>query len=641
MAYQALYRKWRPSTFDDVVGQTHVVTTLKNEIKADKTAHAYLFCGTRGTGKTSCAKIFARAINCQNPQNGNPCNQCEICKGVLDGSILDITEIDAASNNGVDNIREIRDEVVYSAAQAKYKIYIIDEVHMLSTGAFNALLKTLEEPPPHVVFILATTEAHKLPATITSRCQRFDFRRISIKDIVIRLKEITTAEDIDVQQESLELIARLADGALRDAVSILDQCVSAFDGKLTLDKATDILGVATDTLLDTITESIANKDIPKTLECINTLQASGKDIPNFIDVLTGRFRDIMICAVSKNSTELFEYSSHTVDEIKRQAKMFSPEEISYILKTLCEASVEAKWSKNVRTIYEVALIRLCDSRLNTSLDALVARIAQLEQQILSGADANKSASPTQTPTQTIIQRPSPPTVPIPVQSPAPKPIQSPDPNPEDGLLDSPPWETEAQTMSKQIPVIEEKQSAPKSAPPQEQIPKPAPEPKPTPNISQTQPVGNAVQASASMWAEVLNILKKSSVALYGALSVKKAKLTQNKLYLPNEEYLKAILTALSKPLMEAIKTVTGNEVTVSFVPLAELESIAETTVAQPLQVTQVKYAPPIQPITLEVAPQLEPHDTDADEAADMAGAEDPDPLDALFRIDGLNITQED
>lgn len=289
MAYQALYRKWRPRTFDDVIGQPYVVSTLKNEILSGKTAHAYLFCGTRGTGKTSCAKIFARAINCLHPKDGNPCNECEICRGALDGSIMDITEIDAASNNGVDNIREIRDEVSYSAAQAKYKIYIIDEVHMLSGGAFNALLKTLEEPPPYVVFILATTEAHKLPATITSRCQRFDFKRISVHDIVIRLREITTAEGVSADIEALELVARLADGAMRDALSILDQCISALTDKITVEGVNAVMGVAPDEAVAKMVSAIADKDNAALLSALSDVVRDGKDVSQFIDTLIRRF----------------------------------------------------------------------------------------------------------------------------------------------------------------------------------------------------------------------------------------------------------------------------------------------------------------------------------------------------------------
>jgi len=226
MAYQALYRKWSPLTFDDVIGQSHITQTLVNEIVHNRIAHAYLFCGTRGTGKTSTAKIFSRAINCLNNHNGNPCNECEICKGILDGSNMDVVEIDAASNNGVDNIREIRDEVAYAPSKSKYKVYIIDEVHMLSSGAFNALLKTLEEPPSHVIFILATTESHKIPATILSRCQRFDFKRISTDDVVNRLKQIIQKDHINIDDKGLRLIARVSDGSMRDALSILDQCIA-------------------------------------------------------------------------------------------------------------------------------------------------------------------------------------------------------------------------------------------------------------------------------------------------------------------------------------------------------------------------------------------------------------------------------
>lgn len=393
MAYQALYRKWRPRTFDDVIGQPYVVSTLKNEILSGKTAHAYLFCGTRGTGKTSCAKIFARAINCLHPKDGNPCNECEICRGALDGSIMDITEIDAASNNGVDNIREIRDEVSYSAAQAKYKIYIIDEVHMLSGGAFNALLKTLEEPPPYVVFILATTEAHKLPATITSRCQRFDFKRISVHDIVIRLREITTAEGVSADIEALELVARLADGAMRDALSILDQCISALTDKITVEGVNAVMGVAPDEAVAKMVSAIADKDNAALLSALSDVVRDGKDVSQFIDTLIRRFRDILVCKVTSDADGLFEYAAEVIDEIQRAAKRFSAQELSYIVESLCAASADAKWQKNAKVLYELALLRLCDDTLAASNAALLARLEKLEQMIANGMHLQGTSAP--------------------------------------------------------------------------------------------------------------------------------------------------------------------------------------------------------------------------------------------------------
>ncbi|HQA57033.1 MAG TPA: DNA polymerase III subunit gamma/tau, partial [Acetivibrio sp.] len=271
MAYLALYRKWRPLVFEDVVEQEHVVKTLRNSINTGRIAHAYLFSGTRGTGKTTMAKIFSRAVNCLNPKDGDPCNECEICKGILNGSLLDVIEIDAASNNGVDNVRELRDEVVYTPSKAKYKVYIIDEVHMLSTGAFNALLKTLEEPPSHVIFILATTEPHKLPATILSRCQRFDFRRISVDSIAKRIEYIAGESGVDIKEDASRLIAKLSDGALRDAISILDQCISLGNKELTYEDVLKVVGLVTDTFIVEVVDNIKNQDVGKVLEAVNRL----------------------------------------------------------------------------------------------------------------------------------------------------------------------------------------------------------------------------------------------------------------------------------------------------------------------------------------------------------------------------------
>ena len=256
MAHQAIYRKWRPMVFEDIVGQGHITQTLKNQILNDKIGHAYLFCGTRGTGKTTCAKVLSRAVNCLNPHDGSPCNECEVCKGILDGSILDVKEIDAASNNGVDNIREIRDDVRYVSTNAKYTVYIIDEVHMLSTGAFNALLKTLEEPPEHVIFILATTEAHKVPQTILSRCQRFDFKRIKPSDIILRMKEIAHGDKLNISEDAYELLGRLADGSMRDGLSILERVVSACGNSITAENITATLGISTAESIFQITDAI-------------------------------------------------------------------------------------------------------------------------------------------------------------------------------------------------------------------------------------------------------------------------------------------------------------------------------------------------------------------------------------------------
>ena len=589
MAYQALYRKWRPRTFDDVIGQTHVVSTLKNEIMSGKTAHAYLFCGTRGTGKTSCAKIFARAINCLHPKDGNPCNECAICRGALDGSILDITEIDAASNNGVDNIREIRDEVSYSAAQAKYKIYIIDEVHMLSGGAFNALLKTLEEPPPYVVFILATTEAHKLPATITSRCQRFDFKRISVHDIVIRLREITTAEGIRADVDALELIARLADGALRDALSILDQCVSALSDGITVEGVNAVMGVAPDEAVSETVDALASKDSAALLKTIAEVVREGKDINNFIETLTRRFRDILVCKVAGQADGLFEYSAETLAAIQAEATRFGAAELSYIVEALCTASAEAKWQKNAKVLYELALLRLCDTQLAASNAALLARIERLEQMFAGGA-------------------------PVPVVAPA-----EPAPPSIPQAEDVPPWDVEPPQAA---PVVQ-KAAEPKPAAPQQ----PAKvETRPAEKPASRPAAKNAARKTepGRVWAELLGILQKKYPPLYGALFMKKAKFSNDTLYLINEVYVKEIINMYSADFNSALYAVGGDGAKIAFVTETEFASIEESAPA----------SAKMQEVPVESAPSS----AVSDEEAEPQGA---DPLDALLSMDNDDIVIED
>jgi DNA polymerase-3 subunit gamma/tau len=323
MSYIALYRKWRPLVFEDVVEQEHVVKTLKNAVKSARIAHAYLFCGTRGTGKTSMAKIFSRAINCLNPRDGDPCNECDICRGILSGSLLDVIEIDAASNNSVDNIRDIRDEVIYTPSSAKYKVYIIDEVHMLSSGAFNALLKTLEEPPSHAVFILATTEPHKLPATILSRCQRFDFRRIPIESIMGRLDRIAEASGVSLHKEASKLIAKMADGALRDAISILDQCMAVGAKEVSYEDVLTVVGIVNDTFISEIVDAINSKDINHILKMVEKLVMDGKDISKFVSDLVLYYRNLLICKITDKPEEIIDVTPDAVENMKR--RVFCPE----------------------------------------------------------------------------------------------------------------------------------------------------------------------------------------------------------------------------------------------------------------------------------------------------------------------------
>ncbi len=384
MAYQAIYRKWRPAVFEDIVGQGHITNTLKNQIMTDHISHAYLFCGTRGTGKTTAAKVFSRAVNCQNPQNGSPCNECEICKGILDGSITDVAEIDAASNNGVDNIREIRDDVNYVALRTKYRVYIIDEVHMLSDGAFNALLKTLEEPPPNVLFILATTAPHKVPETILSRCQRFDFKRIRTNDIIARMKEIAYGDGLKITDDAFSMLSRLADGSMRDGLSILERCVSACGDSIDVTDITSVLGIAGNEACYECASAVLEGNSAKILSLINLLASEGKDLNLFIDRLVTHFHDLMIAKLSTEPGEIIEVSAEELTRIKGQAEKFSFDTLTRCSDILNNARSEAKWVKSPRMIYELALVKLAHPAIDDSKDALLERIAKLEEEIKNG-----------------------------------------------------------------------------------------------------------------------------------------------------------------------------------------------------------------------------------------------------------------
>ena len=383
-AYQALYRKWRPMIFEDVVGQDHVSETLKTSIAAERIAHAYLFCGTRGTGKTSTAKIFSRAVNCENPQNGEPCNECATCRGILDGSILDVYEMDAASNRGVENIREIRDEVIYTPAGCRYKVYIIDEVHMLTTEAFNALLKTLEEPPSHALFILATTEPNRIPPTVLSRCQRFDFRRIGIDDIAGRLNKITDEENIGATPDAIELIAELGDGSMRDALSVLEQCAAFGIENLTTQKVAEIVGIADPNILFETAEAISKDDTGAALTLVKKHLNQGKEAQTFIDELTTHFRNLLICKAAENSAELLEKSEDAANKYKEQANLFSTERLLYSIKLLSESIAQAKWTANPEIIAETTVVKLCTPSLSAEKEALIARIEKLESMLRNG-----------------------------------------------------------------------------------------------------------------------------------------------------------------------------------------------------------------------------------------------------------------
>jgi len=395
MSYTALYRKWRPLVFEDVVEQEQVVKTIKNTVKSQRIAHAYLFCGTRGTGKTTMAKIFARAINCLNPKDGDPCNECEICRGILTDSILDVVEIDAASNNSVDNIREIREEVVYAPSQAKYKVYIIDEVHMLSTGAFNALLKTLEEPPAHVVFILATTDPHKLPATILSRCQRFDFKKITPGSIAERIMVVANASQIRLENDAALLIAKLADGAMRDALSILDQCIAVGEKTITHQSVLDIIGIVSDDFVSDIVDDIKDRNIAGLVSGIEKLSSSGRDILKFASDLVMYFRNLLVCKLSKKAEDILEVSKQHIEKMMLQSEAFSKDQIIGIIKELSSFEPQLKYALNQRVFLEVMLISISSGSYGQSADnsALLDRILDLENSIKTGIIVQPNANP--------------------------------------------------------------------------------------------------------------------------------------------------------------------------------------------------------------------------------------------------------
>ncbi len=396
--YRALYRKWRPMTFDDVIGQKHISDTLRGSVESGRIAHAYLFCGTRGTGKTTTAKIFSRAVNCENPLGGEPCNECPTCRGILDGSILDVYEMDAASNRGVENIREIRDEVIYTPVGCSYKVYIIDEVHMLTAEAFNALLKTLEEPPPHVLFILATTEPHKIPSTVLSRCQRFDFRRIGIDDIARRIGKISEAEGIDITPDAAELIAELGDGSMRDAISLLDRCAGFGKDKLTTDRVSDIVGIVGANRLFEIADAVAENNAHAALVHSGEVLRVGGEAQNLLENLIEHFRCLLICKATNEASELIDKTEQSAQRYGEQADKFSVERLLFSIKALGEYLAQAKWMSNPKIAVEMAMIKLCSPSYSTDSDALLARIEKLETAIANiGTGTLEKASVRETP----------------------------------------------------------------------------------------------------------------------------------------------------------------------------------------------------------------------------------------------------
>ena len=402
--YQALYRKYRPQSFDDVVGQNAVTQTLRNQVISGRLSHAYLFTGSHGTGKTTCAKIMAKAVNCENPIDGNPCNCCPACRGIDAGNVLDVQEIDAASNNGVDNVRTIRDDAVYPPAEVKKRVYIIDEVHMLSLAAFNALLKTIEEPPDHLMFILATTELNKVPATILSRCQRFAFRRPVAEDIVGRINYVAYQEGIDLAPEAAELLGRLADGAFRDGLSLLDQCASAATGTITVESIYTTLGLAGQQQTAEMMTAIAEKDAPKALKLFSDLYSQGKDAGSMLEEISTLARDLLLVKTAPQSGLQMISSTCTVSEVKELLPQFTPQELLRIIDLIQQTTGSFKTSLNQRLDGELCLMHLCDMQLSLDARDLSARISrveedlalrmqELERKIASGSIVVSSAPP--------------------------------------------------------------------------------------------------------------------------------------------------------------------------------------------------------------------------------------------------------
>jgi DNA polymerase-3 subunit gamma/tau len=473
--YRVLYRKWRPQTFEEVYGQPHITATLKNELVSGRVAHAYLFTGSRGTGKTTCAKILSKAVNCLSPHDGDPCNECEICRGIDNGSVLDVIEIDAASNNGVDNIRDLRDEANFTPVKAKYRVYIIDEVHMLSTGAFNALLKILEEPPEHVIFILATTEVHKLPATILSRCQRFDFKRISPEDICARLQYVAEHENIVLDEDAAALIAKVADGALRDALSLLDRCC-AVDEHVTDEVVTKSAGLAGRDYLMRLSECIIKKDCASALGIINELHMNSCDMERLCSEFMFHLRDMMIVKTVKSADSILIATDDELKALRALAEKMPLEELLYNLNVIEDTFSQIKRASNKRIPFEMAFVKLCSEALDTENDALLRRISALEAKMASGSFTAAPATAREIKHET--KEPKPQTAPVPAKPAEPK--KAPEP---------------------------EKTAEPKP----EKTEKPAEAHAPAPEGT------NGETVPFSRWAEVMDELQKTDAPLHGIL----------------------------------------------------------------------------------------------------------------------------
>lgn len=482
--YQVLYRKYRPKVFSDVYGQDHVTSTLKNEIKNGRVSHAYLFTGSRGTGKTTCAKILAKAVNCEHNVDGEPCNECEVCKGLDNGSIYDVVEIDAASNNGVDNIRELRDETNYAPSRGKYRVYIIDEVHMLSTGAFNALLKTLEEPPAHVIFILATTEVHKLPATILSRCQRFDFKRIQPETMAVRLKEVAGLEGLSLDDDAAVLIARIADGALRDGLSILDQCAGR-SKEINSDLVSEVAGLAGREAMYKLSDCIANSDSNTAMSIISDLYQNSFDMERLCVEMINHFRNFLVAKTVRKSRELIICTDDEYNTILEASKGFTVESIVFALDLFQNTLVTIKGGASARIEVEMAFIKLCEPKMDESIASLLDRVSKLENAIKSGVKVQ--------PTQTAVPAPKEEYVPREEPKPQPKAESTPEtmPEPEPTPVEEEP------PVQEQQPVVETPPVEHKTAPPVSD---------PNETVEFTQ------------WGDFMDVLHRTNIPLFGVLS---------------------------------------------------------------------------------------------------------------------------
>lgn len=402
MSYQALYRKFRPQEFVDVKGQEHIVTTLRNQIKAERIGHAYLFCGTRGTGKTTIAKIFAKAVNCEHPVDGSPCGECASCKAIASGASMNVIEIDAASNNGVDNIRQISEEVAYRPTEGKYKVYIIDEVHMLSIGAFNALLKTLEEPPSYVIFILATTEFHKIPNTILSRCQKYNFRHIASDTIEARLQELMDSEGVEVEEKALRYIAKLGDGSMRDALSLLDQCIAFHIGEaLTYENVLEVLGAVDTSVFSRFLKNILDGNVMAAVAVLDELVALGRELGQFVTDFIWYMRNLLLLQNSDGMEDALDVSAENLAVMKEEASMVQTEVLLRYMRVFSELSTNLKLSSQKRILIEVAIIKLCKPEMEEDYGSLIDRINQLEKKVANGVPVAASAVASQSPTPVV------------------------------------------------------------------------------------------------------------------------------------------------------------------------------------------------------------------------------------------------